>query len=35
MHTSQKQKSFCGYFSAFLKSSLNFDLFQKNDDPHS
>ena len=35
MHTFQKQKSFSGFFSAFLKSSLNFELFQIKDDPHS
>ena len=35
MHLSQKQKSFSNFFSAFLKSSLNFEQFQTNDDPHS
>ena len=29
MQLSQKQKTFCGFFSAFLKSSLNFEHFQK------
>ena len=32
---SQKQKSFAGFFSAFSKSKLNFEHFQKKDDPHS
>ena len=32
---SQKQKTFSQFFSAFLKSTLNFEHFQKNDDPHS
>ena len=32
---SQKQKTFSEFFSAFLKSTLNFDYFQQNDDPHS
>ena len=32
---SQKQKTFCQFFFAFLKSTLNFEHFQKNDDPHS
>ena len=31
---SRKQKTFYEFFSSFLKSSLNFVLFQKNDDPH-
>ena len=31
---SQKQKTFSEFFSAFLKSSLNFEHFQKKDDPH-
>ena len=30
----QKQKTFCEFFSAFLKSSLNFVLLQEKDDPH-
>ena len=29
MHLSQKQKSFSELFCAFLKSTLNFELFQK------
>ena len=32
---SQKQKTFSQFFSAFLKSTLNFEHFQKKDDPHS
>ena len=32
---SQKQKTFFQFFSAFLKSTLNFEHLQKNDDPHS
>ena len=32
---SQKQKSFPRFFSAFSKSELNFEHFQKKDDPHS
>ena len=32
---SQKQKTFSQFFSAFFKSTLNFDYFQQNDDPHS
>ena len=32
---SQKQKSCPGFFSAFPKSKLNFEHFQKKDDPHS
>ena len=32
---SQKQKSFPAIFSAFSKSKLNFEHFQKKDDPHS
>ena len=32
---SQKQKSFPSIFSAFSKSKLNFENFQKKDDPHS
>ena len=31
---SQKQKTFSIFLSAFSKSTLNFALFQKNDDPH-
>ena len=32
---SQKQKTFSQFFSAFLKSTLNFERFGKEDDPHS
>ena len=32
---SQKEKSFFELFSAFLKSTLNFERFQQKDDPHS
>ena len=32
---SPKQKTFSQFFSAFLKSTLNFEHFQKKDDPHS
>ena len=32
---SQKQKTFPEFFSPFLKSTLNFEHFQKKDDPHS
>ena len=32
---SQKQKTFSKLFSAFLKFTLNFEHFQKKDDPHS
>ena len=35
MILSQKQKTFCEIFSAFSKSSLNFDHCQKKGDPHS
>ena len=32
---SQKQKISSQFFSAFLKSTLNFEHFQKKDEPHS
>ena len=35
MQVSRKQKTFSQFFSAFLKSSLNFEHFQKKDDSHS
>ena len=35
MQLSQKQKFIFQFVSAFLKSRLNFQHFQKNDDPHS
>ena len=31
----EKQKTFSQFFYAFLKSSLNFEHFQKKDDSHS
>ena len=35
MELSQKLKTFSGFFPAFLKSRLNFELFQKKDDAPS
>ena len=35
MKVSQKRKIFSQLFAAFLKSSLNFEHFQKKDDSHS
>ena len=35
MQVSRKQKTFSEFFSAFLKSSLNFEHFQKKDDSDS
>ena len=32
---SQKRKTFSEFFAAFLKSTLNFEHFQKKDHPHS
>ena len=32
MQLSEKQKAFSQFFSSFLKSSLNFEHFQKKDD---
>ena len=32
---SQKQQTFSQLFAAFLKPTLNFERFQKKDDPHS
>ena len=32
---SQKPKAFSEFFSSFLKSTLNFEHFQKKDDPHN
>ena len=32
---SQKQKAFSQFFIAFSKCALNFEHFQKKDDPHS
>ena len=34
MQLSRKQKTFSEFFAAFLKSSLNFEHFQKKDDSH-
>ena len=34
MELPQKQKSFSEFFAAFLKSKLNFQYFEKKDDPH-
>ena len=31
----QKEQTFSRIFSSFLKSTLNFEHFQKKDDPHS
>ena len=31
---SQKKKAFSQFFSAFLKFTLNFEHFQRKDDPH-
>ena len=35
MLLSQKQNIFPGFFSSFFESALNFEHFQKKDDPHS
>ena len=35
MQVSRKQQTATHFFSAFLKSSLNFEHFQKKDDSHS
>ena len=35
MQLSQKQKTFSQFLSAFSTSRLNFEHFQKKDDPHS
>ena len=32
---SEKQKAFFEFFLAFSKSTLNYEHFQKKDDPHS
>ena len=34
MQLSQKEETFFEFFSQFLKSSLNFEHFQKKDDSH-
>ena len=35
MHLSQKPKIFSEFFCTFFESTLNFEHFQKKDDPHS
>ena len=35
MRLSEKQEIFCEFFFAFLKSTLNFEHFQKKEQPHS
>ena len=35
MHLSQKENIFSQFFSPFFESALNFEHFQKKDDPHS
>ena len=35
MQFSQKYRTFSAFFASFLKSSLNFEDFEKNDDSHS
>ena len=35
MQLSEKQKTFPQFFSPISKSKLNFDYFQKEDDPHN
>ena len=35
MQLSEKEKAFPTFFLAFSKSALNFEHFQKKDDPHS
>ena len=35
MHLSQKQDNFSKFFSPFFESALNFEHFQKKEDPHS
>ena len=35
MHFSQKQNIFTEFFLAFFDSALNFEHFQRKDDPHS
>ena len=34
MQLSQKQKTFSEFLAAFLKSRLNFEYFEKKEDPH-
>ena len=35
MHLFQKENNFSQFFSPFFESALNFEHFQKKDDPHS
>ena len=35
MHLPQKENNFFQFFSPFFESALNFEHFQKKDDPHS
>ena len=35
MHLSQRENNFSDFFSPFFESTLNFEHFQKKDDPHS
>ena len=35
MHLSQKQNIFTEFFLGFFDSALNFEHFQRKDDPHS
>ena len=35
MQLSGKQKTFSDFFALFLKSKLNFDHFERGDDPYS
>ena len=35
MQLSQKQEAFPQFFLAFSKYTLNFEVFEKRDDPHS
>ena len=35
INLSQKEKTFSPFFASFLKATLNFQHFQKNDAPHS
>ena len=35
MHLCQKENYFSEFFSLFFQSALNFEHFQKKDDPHS
>ena len=34
MQLSQEQKTFAQFFAAFLKCRINFEYFEKNDEPH-